>query len=137
VQLTLTIPGSIVSKKNSKIACMIGGKNCPRRPMILPSKAYSKWEKQAHESLLWQKWPSPPLTCPVHVKAFFYYKGNKPDLAGAMESISDCLQSIVWADDGLIESWDGSRMIHDLKNPRTEISISWDTCHEEEKIEEI
>jgi len=133
MQITLTIPGSIVSKKNSKIACMIGGKNCPRRPMILPSKAYSKWEKQGREALLWQKWPDIPLTCSVHVNAHFYYKGNKPDLAGAMESISDCLQGIVWANDGQIVSWDGSRTHHDLKNPRTEVSIWWDTCHEEEK----
>jgi len=99
--------------------------------MILPSKAYSKWEKQGREALLWQKWPDIPLTCSVRVNAHFYYKGNKPDLAGAMESISDCLQGIVWADDGQIVSWDGSRTHHDLKNPRTEVSIWWDTCHDE------
>jgi len=147
MQISLIIPGSIVSKKNSRIACMIGGKNCPRRPMILPSAAYKKWEKQARKEAwaqinygdllaeLTEVWF--PIEVPVHIKAFFYYKGNKPDLAGAMESISDCLQGVVWADDGQIESWDGSRTRHDLKNPRTEISISWDTCREEEKITEI
>ena len=144
MQISLTIPGSIISKKNSKIACMIGGKNCPRRPMILPSKAYSKWEKQARKeawtqivyacSLPANKLPCFPLADSVHVNAHFYYKGNKPDLAGAMESISDCLQGIVWADDGQIVSWDGSLTHHDLKNPRTEVSIWWNTCHEKEKI---
>ena len=134
-QITLIVPGSVVSKKNSRIACMIGGKNCPRRPMILPSKAYSKWEKQARKELLVMKCSiGYPLNCPVHVNAHFYYKGNKPDLAGAMESISDCLQGIVWADDGQIVSWDGSRTHHDLKNPRIEVSIWWDTCHDEEKV---
>ena len=111
--------------------------------MILPSKAYSKWEKQARKEV-WVQINSGdflagstkvwfPLEIPVQVKAIFYYKGNKPDLAGAMESISDCLEGIVWADDGQIESWDGSRTYHDLKNPRTEVSIWWDTCHDEGK----
>ena len=140
-QITLTVPGSVVSKKNSRIACMIGGKHCPRRPMILPSKAYSKWEKLARKeawaqivyacSLPANKLPCFPFADSVHVNAHFYYKGNKPDLAGAMESISDCLQGIVWADDGQIVSWDSSRTHHDLKNPRTEVSIWWDTCHDE------
>ena len=32
-------------------------------------------------------------------------------------------KGLIWSDDAQIESWDGSRMHHDLKNPRTEIIV--------------
>jgi len=122
--LSLTIAGSVVSKKNSKIATMIGGKNCPRKPLIIPSKAYAKWEKQARAAV-WGKAITPPLLCKVRVEAHFYYKGPQPDLSGSLESIGDCLEGIIWADDKLIESWDGSRLHHDLMSPRTELIVRW------------
>jgi hypothetical protein len=117
---TLTIPGTVVSKKNSKIATMVGGKNVLRRAIILPSSAYKKWEKQARLSLMGKYYP---VKCPVWVQATFYYKGNRPDLSGACESIGDCLEGFLWNSDSQIESWDGSRLVHDLKNPRTEIIV--------------
>ena len=123
--LRLIIPGSIRSKKNSKIACMIGGKNKPRRAIILPSKAHQKWEKEARKFIR-EFAIIPALTCPVHVEAHFYYKGPRPDLSGCMESIGDCLEGVIWADDGQIVSWDGSRLHYDLKNPRTEVVIRWE-----------
>jgi len=123
--LSLTLPGSIRSKKNSKIACMVGGKNCPRRAMILPSKAYTEWEKQARASLR-GKAIVPPLAVPVHIEAHFYCKGVLPDLSGACESVADCLQGIVYADDKQIYSWDGSRVHHNKDNPRTEITVRWE-----------
>jgi len=116
---TITIPGSVRSKKNSKRIFARG----PFKK-VLPSKAYEAWEKQARQSL-WGKAIVPPICVPCAVKATFYYKGQKPDLSGAMESIADCLQGIIWADDGLIESWDGSRMVHDKENPRTEVTVEW------------
>ena len=65
----------------------------------------------------------PLLLCPIIIETHFFYKGQRPDLSGACESIGDCLQGIVYADDRQIESWDGSRCIHDLQNPRTEVII--------------
>lgn len=121
---TITIPGSVVSKKNSKRPAYIGGKNMPRRMILLPSKAYGAWEKQARQSLR-GKAIVPPICVPCAVKATFYYKGQKPDLSGAMESIGDAMEGILWANDGLIESWDGSRLIHCIENPRTEITVEW------------
>ena len=121
-EIFLSIPGSIVSKKNSKQVVMIGGRNCPRRPMILPSKAYTAWEKQARKEA-WAKARIPPLVGPIHVEARFYYKGPEPDLSGCMESIADAMEGILWANDKQIMSWDGSRKRHDLDNPRTEIRV--------------
>lgn len=123
--LRLIIPGSIRSKKNSKIACVIGGKNKPRRAIILPSKAHQKWEKEARKFIR-EFAIIPALTCPVHVEAHFYYKGPKPDLSGCMESLADLLQGVLYVDDGQIESWDGSRVFHSKENPRTEAVIRWE-----------
>ena len=120
--ITLTLPGSIRSKKNSKIACMVGGKNVHRRPMIIPSKAYTDWEKQARKVARLSA-IVPPASGPVHIEAHFYCKGTLPDLSGACESVADCLQSIIYQDDKQIYSWDGSRVHHDKDNPRTELVI--------------
>ncbi len=120
--LFLTIPGSVVSKKNSKQVVMIGGRNCPRRPMILPSKAYQAWEKEARK-VAWAKAQIPPLVGPIHVEARFYYKGAEPDLSGCCESIADAMEGILWANDRQIVSWDQSRKYHDKDNPRTEIRV--------------
>lgn len=117
--IELTIPGSIKSKKNSKRIFARG-----KFKKVLPSKAYENWEGEARRSM-WGKAIIPPLECPVHVEAHFYYKGPRPDLSGCMESIADCLEGIIWANDALIESWDGSRLHHDLENPRTEIIVRW------------
>jgi len=129
-ELKITIPGSVVSKKNSKQVTMIGGKNCPRRPMILPSKAYKAWESQARQSA-WGRAIIPPLTCDVHVEAHFFYRGNQPDLSGAMESIADCLEGVFYADDKQIMSWDGSRLHHDKYCPRTEVTVRWEETQRE------
>lgn len=133
--IKLTLPGSIRSKKNSKqIICVptkfketntkhhwsrLGWKFCYIQ--IHPSRAYMKWEKAARDFVVHEH--PPMLTGPIHVKITIYYKGRRPDLSGAMESVGDCLEGIIWEDDGQIESWDGSRMIHDLKNPRTELEV--------------
>ena len=96
----------------------------PRRPMLVPSKAYEKWEIAAWESVLYGEQPYKYFTCPVHVKVTAYYKGKQPDLSGVLESVGDCLEGIAWKDDKQIVSWDGSRLQHDLKNPRTIVEVT-------------
>lgn len=124
-ELTIVLPGSIRSKKNSKRPCTVGGVNVPRRTILLPSKAYGKWERAARAMAL-ESAIVPPLSCPVEVCATVYYSGHAPDLSGALESVGDCLEGILWADDGQIESWDGSRRVHDLRNPRTVVTVRWE-----------
>ena len=117
--ITLTLPGCLRIKKNSKRIYGYGGFK-----KVLPSKGYEAWEEQARKHA-WGSAIIPPLTCPVSVEAHIFYKGQRPDLSGCMESIGDCLEGILWANDGQIESWDGSRLHHDLKNPRTEVMVRW------------
>lgn len=116
-ELSITIPGSIRSKKNSKRIFARG--NFKR---VLPSKAYELWEAAARVGLMGHK----PVSCPVSVEAHIYYKGPRPDLSGCLESVGDCLQGVVWVNDAQIESWDGSRLHHDIENPRTEITVRWE-----------
>lgn len=117
--ITLVLPGTIRIKKNSKRIF-----KRKKYATVLPSLAYLEWEKQAR-NVAWENPIVPPLTCQVEVTAVFYYKGHRPDLSGAMESLGDCLEGIIWADDTQIESWDGSRMVHDLENPRTVVVVRW------------
>ena len=62
---------------------------------------------------------------PVSINAQIYYKGQQPDLSGCLESIGDAMESYLWANDKQIISWDGSRLHHDLKNPRTELTVEY------------
>ena len=145
--IKITLPGSIRSKKNSKqIVPLRSSDNKPtwfqfyfkvkggfRKWMyakltIQPSAAYLAWERDARRELMLQlekdgNFPWQMTTEPVHVCATFYYKGNRPDLSGAAESIGDCLQGFLWKNDRQIESWDGSRLVHDKENPRTEVCV--------------
>lgn len=118
-ELYLTIPGTIRSKKNSKRIFSVG-----KFKRVLPSKAYTVWEAAARSYMLSRGHDS-PLECPVTVEAHVFYKGRRPDLSGALESVGDCLEGFVWANDSQIESWDGSRLHHDKDNPRTEITVRW------------
>jgi len=117
-EISLTLPGSIRSKKNSKRIFARG-----KFKTVLPSQAYELWESEARKRV-WPQAIIPPLTCPVEVTAVCYCKGVLPDLSGALESVGDCLEGIVWANDKQIVSWDGSRVFRD-KNPRTEITVKW------------
>lgn len=113
-ELKLILPGSIRSKKNSKRIFSTGRFTC-----VLPSKAYCEWEKIVRAQFV----NCEPIKHPVSVEAHIYYKGQRPDLSGALESIGDALEGIIWDNDRQIESWDGSRLHHDLQNPRTELII--------------
>jgi Holliday junction resolvase RusA-like endonuclease len=120
-EITITIPGSIRSKKNSK---RIFARGPFKR--VLPSKAYEVWEKQAQAEIYGGGLPvHPPLICSVRVEAHFYYKGIRPDLSGCMESIADAMEGILWENDRQIMSWDGSRLHHDKVNPRTDVTVRW------------
>ena len=120
IKAQFAIPGTIRSKKNSKRIVMAG-----KYPKLLPSKAYVRWEEAFRQELklaCYQK-RIKPTDKPVHVQAVFYYKGREPDLSGCMESLADACEGILWENDGQIVSWDGTRKVHDKRNPRVEFSF--------------
>lgn len=135
-EMKLVLPGSIKSKKNSKrpVPMPCSGKTSYRffykkrgwtfvRIGLIPSSAYQKWEKQAREELKIQ-WRRPPIATRLHIRAIAYIKGPMPDLSGVLESVGDCCEGILFENDKLISSWDGSRVYRDKDNPRTELEIS-------------
>ena len=121
VKISITIPGTIRSKKNSKRIFARG-----KFKTVLPSIAYLKWEKAARAEALIQipKNSNFPVQENVHVTVHAHYKGQRPDLSGVLESVGDCFEGILWENDRQIVSWDGSRLSHDLENPRTEITLT-------------
>lgn len=120
ISFTLRLPP--ISKKNSQ-QIMIN--RSTGRPFIMPSKQYKQYER---DSL----WFIPKLTKPidyaVNVKCLFYMPTRrKCDLTNLLEAIDDIMvKSGLLADDNftVIESHDGSRVLYDKENPRTEVYIS-------------
>ena len=120
MKIKVTLPGSIRSKKNSKRIFKQG-----KFTRVLPSKAYVEWEAIAREAVVYQVGYG-CISIPISVNAQIYYKGPQPDLSGCLESIGDMGEGCLWENDKQIISWDGSRLHHDLKNPRTEITVEYE-----------
>jgi Holliday junction resolvase RusA-like endonuclease len=119
-KMKIIIPGNIASKKNSRAAFVRGTK---RKGIIpIPSKAYQRWEENSREYIKLQ-YRGRPETRALSVKALIFYKGNRHDLSNALEAIGDCFEGFIWENDKQIQSWDGSRMIHDPKKPRVELTV--------------
>lgn len=94
------------------------------RPMILPSKQYVLYEKS---SLAYLPLIDDPIDYPVEITARFYMRTKrKTDLTNLLEALDDILvKHGVLADDNstIIVSHDGSRVLYDKDNPRTEVEI--------------
>ena len=118
----ITIPFEPKTKKNSQriLINKVTGK-----PFIMPSKAAEKYTANVAYFL-----PRPRLYIdyPVNIKYHFYMKTRrKVDLTNLMECMDDAL--VRWGtlqDDNsrIIVGHDGSRVLLDPKNPRTEIWIT-------------
>jgi len=119
--ISFTIPICPRTKKNSQQ--MWNGKPAP-------SKAFLKYQTDAG-------WYIPlngaKISKPINIKCLFYmkidYANTKAviDLVGLLQAVDDVLTHYgVIADDNCrIVAWhDGSRVLHDGKNPRTEIEIT-------------
>ena len=118
-ELRLTIPIEPVTKKNSQQIIYTKGK-----PMIIPSKKYKDYEKQALNYLLFT---TEYFNTPVNVECHYYMPTRrKCDLVNLLEATCDVLvKAGILEDDNytIIESHDGSRVHYDKENPRTEIYI--------------
>ena len=136
MKIKLTLPGTVRTKKNSRQISLLPSKHqtgifTSRRGRLIqamafprPGKAYLQWETIARIEAR-QQLPKGfiLLKNSIGINAQIFYKGSKPDIQGAFEAIADCLQGVVYENDKQIDHWDNSRMIHDLKNPRTEVTI--------------
>jgi Holliday junction resolvase RusA-like endonuclease len=118
--IKFTVPLPPITKKNSQRIVIRGGK-----PIILPSEKYKEYEAIA-------QWYIPrrgePIDFPVNVKCTFYMPSRRQcDLTNHLESIDDVMvKAGLLKDDnyGIIASHDGSRVMVDKDNPRTEVEIT-------------
>lgn len=120
--LNITIPLIPVSKKNSN---QIIWNKRTKRPMIIPSKQYKQYEKDCEQYL--DVIPFSAIDCPVNVKCLFYMSTHRRcDVVNMLESVLDILVKYgILVDDNsnIVVSMDGSRVLYDKENPRTEIEI--------------
>lgn len=123
-----TIPLPPVTKKNSS-QIIFTGQKCPvckrgRLARLLPSKKYREYE----EAALWFLKRGRPINTPVNVQCLFFMPTKrKVDKSNLEEACHDLLVIAgVLADDNrdIIAATDGSRVLYDKENPRTEIYIT-------------
>lgn len=123
-----TIPIKPVTKKNSSQIIYANGK-----PKLIPSKLYREYENNCGWFI-----PKLNISQPINVKALFYMPTKKRvDLPNLQEALHDVLikYNCVKDDDcNIIVSTDGSRVLYDKNNPRTEVFI---TTSEEEILKNI
>lgn len=124
--IRFTIPLNPVTKKNSQRIIRAGN-----HYKLLPSKAFEKYEKNAGPYIPYH---GEKISEPCEIVYLFYMRENynkptgkkKIDLTNLEEALDDVLVSYgLLADDNsrIIVSHDGSRVYHDSKNPRTEVTI--------------
>lgn len=116
------IPLPPVTKKNSQ---QILVNRASGKPFVMPSKKFLEYEKQA-KAYLGPK-PETAIDYPVNVRCVFCMPTRrKVDLTNLLEAVDDLLVGAgILADDNsrIVAGHDGSRVIHDRDNPRTEIEI--------------
>ena len=118
--IQITIPVAPVTKKNSQQIVYKNG-----RPIIIPSAKYKKYEKECGRFI---EPPAIPVKEPVNVQCLYYMSTRRRvDLSNLLEATHDILVKYgVLEDDNsnIIVSVDGSRVLYDKHNPRTEICIT-------------
>lgn len=119
--MKITIPGKAITKKNSQRILYRNG-----RAFIAPSAAYERYEREAGYHLTPR--PRKPLAGPLEVKCLYYMPTrHRVDLTNLLEATDDILVKYRIIEDdhsGVIVSHDGSRVLYDHDDPRTEIYIT-------------
>lgn len=125
-----TIPIAPVTKKNHGRIVM-----CGRYPKLLPNEEYERYAKASMPFLNSVYGTSGTIDYPVNLKCVFYLdKRRKGDLAGYLQAIQDLLVSAgILADDNrnIVASVDGSAVLYDKVNPRTEVTITKKSSYEQ------
>lgn len=121
--LNITIPLNPIPKKNNT---KIITNRATGRPMVIQSDRYRQYEKDS-AIFLRRHSRREPIEEPVNLKCLFYRKDRRPiDLVNLLEAIQDILVKYdILKDDNskIVASTDGSRVLYDKENPRTEIFI--------------
>lgn len=119
IKFTIKMPP--VTKKNSQ---QILVNKATGRPFIMPSKQYKQYEKDA---MYFIPKGRETIDYPVNVKCMFYMPTRRAvDLTNLEQAIDDIMvRAGLLKDDnsGVVAGHDGSRVLYDKENPRTEVEI--------------
>lgn len=128
INFTINIPP--VTKKNHGTITMRG-----RKPIMLPSKQYMQYEKEAGWFL--KPYVGMNINVPINVRCLFYMPTRRVvDQGNLVNAIDDVLVHYnVIEDDNrdIIVGHDGSRVFYDKEYPRTEVEITYVTDYEQWK----
>lgn len=96
-----------------------------KAPMVIQNPRYIQYENEAGWFL---RKPAVPISEPVNVKCIFYRDTKRLcDLPNLLNAILDILRlyGIIEDDNrNIVYSVDGSKVLYDKENPRTEITIT-------------
>lgn len=122
MKINFTIPLPPITKKNSQ---RIFVNKATGRRFVKPSEQYENYEQAAGHYI---PHATMPLDFPLNVKCVFYMSTKRRcDLTNLLEAIDDIMVKYgLIADDNynIIASHDGSRVMLDRDNPRTEVEIT-------------
>lgn len=120
IHLTLTIPGTPRTKKNSQRIITVKG-----RPMIIPSKDFKAYSAACMRHL--PHTLKPRIAERVNVCCVYYMPSRRRvDLLNLLGATCDILvEGGILLDDhcGIVAAHDGSRVEYDKLNPRVEITL--------------
>ncbi len=116
-----TIPMNPVTKKNS-MQIVEGSKTGKKK--VIPSKPFLRYQSEA--GLFMRSYN---IDEPVNIRALYYMKTiREVDLTNLHEALHDIMQErrcIVNDNRSIVVSTDGSRVLYDPVNPRTEVYIEF------------
>lgn len=120
-KMHLTLGIAPVTKKNHQQIIQCNG-----RPLVIPSKEYKQYEKDCAAFI--PQMPFQTFDCPVNVECVYYMPTRRRvDLTNLLQSTLDVLVKYgILLDDNsnIVASMDGSKVLYDKENPRTEIEIT-------------
>lgn len=121
-KIHITLPIAPITKKNHQ---QIIKNKATGRLMVIQSAAYRQYENDCGAFV--PRIPFSTIDAPVNVKCVYYMPTHRRvDLVNLQEATLDVLVKYgVLADDNsnIVVSMDGSRVLYDKENPRTEIDI--------------
>lgn len=119
--IKFTVQLTPISKKNSQ---QIMTNRATGKPFIMPSKKYKQYEKDAAYFIPKNIY----INAPVNIKCLFYMPTRRTcDLTNMLEAIDDIMvRTGILSDDNfnIVAGHDGSRILYDKENPRTEVYIT-------------
>lgn len=127
MQISIVLFGNPRSKKNSM---QVGRNKFTGNTFVSQSKVYKEFEKDCLLQLRedFELYKQEPINQPVNIKCVYYREDNKRcDLPNLINATLDILvKGQVIADDNfkIVASLDGSKVLVDKFNPRTEILIT-------------